>query len=241
MKKFKICTLLLVVILNLIFISSCGYQPIKAYESGHIEDYGSTAGPHHLHVKSDTNIFDIDEVILETYICVRAVKYYHEGNTYEYFDYDQTIPIYTNGIITPVTININYVSFEYILNEEKNNYDLKILNEGTLKNLDPEDVLDGKYEETYTDDYKRIIYKYSEILTIPKECFNRDSGEFCIGTKVNNKYQILIYFSYKMIDENTVQIQFDYEKFKWQANSSTSSESIHHIKKYYNEKEEIEK
>ena len=61
MKKFNICTLLLVVILNLIFISSCGYQPIKTYESGHIEDYGSTAGPHHLHVKSDTNIFDIDE------------------------------------------------------------------------------------------------------------------------------------------------------------------------------------
>ena len=42
-------------------------------------------------------------------------------------------------------------------------------------------------------DKKYCIYKYSEYLTIPKECFNRKSGEFCIGVKIDYLYAVLIY------------------------------------------------
>ena len=240
MKKIKLCTLLLVVILNLMFVSSCyvGYHPSKAYETGALDIRDGMR--HNLHVKSDTDIFDINELKFETYIGVRAIEYYYKGNDLEYLEYfdpDLTIPCYTNGTITPVSISINYISFEYVLNEEQNGLDLKILNEGILKNLDSKEILDGKYTFTFTDDYRRdLIYKYSEYLTIPKECFNRDSGEFCIGVKINNKYSDLIHFFYEMIDENTVQIQFDYEDFKNISKSSIQDHSINDIKKYYAEK-----
>ena len=251
MKKIKLCALLLVVILNLMFVSSCWgisispYKPSKAYESGRIKydwrkDGDCTTV---LHVKSDTNVFDIKEFKLETYFgyfCVLGL------DKIKYFDSDCTIPCYTNDTITPVSISINYVSFEYVLNEEQNGLDLKILNEGMLKKIEPKDILDGKYDCFADENIKEYVYQYSELLTIPKECFNKDSGEFCIGVKINNKYSDLIHFFYEMIDENTVQIQFDYESFKNISASSIQDHSINDIKKYYaekynEEKEEIEK
>ena len=80
MKKLNVCMLLLIVIFNLMFVSSCWveaylpYQPDKPFESGWIRCNQSFPSNAHLLVKSEKNIFNIDDVNLELYIGLVIVK-----------------------------------------------------------------------------------------------------------------------------------------------------------------------
>ena len=247
MKKIKLCALLLVVIFNLMFVSSCWgisispYKPSKAYESGETHgDYNGGRRPFSvIAVKSDTNIFDVNDVNIEVYIGLLRQE-----------DTDKAVH-FSDEIIS---INLSCVSFEYIINEAKKSREISILQEIDLKDKLMEESILKNYTFTVIEGNHIVQYNYSEQINIPKDIFENETGEFCIGFKyskyddfelknfVYTEYRALIHFNYQKLDENTVQIEFDYENFKENDKSfSTIDPSIDHIKSYYEEKYNEEK
>ena len=105
-------------------------------------------------------------------------------------------------------------------------------------------MFDGKYDYDINKDSYDYIYNYSETIIISKECFDKESGEFCIGVKIDYLYSVLIYFRYNKSDENTIQIEFDSENYSQNTNiDAKNARCIEAIKKYYLDKhnEELEK
>lgn len=238
MKKMKLCTLLLVVILNLMFVSSCDmrYHPTKAYESGETHgDYNGGRRPFSvIAIKSDMNIFDVNEVNIEIYIGLLRQEDIDKGVNFS----DEII-----------SINLSCVSFEYIINEDKKSREISILQEIDLKDKLMEESILKNYTFRITEGHHKIEYNYCEKINIPKDIFEKEIGEFCIGFKyskyddfelknfVYTEYRALIHFNYQKLDENTVQIEFDYENFNVNDKSfSTIDPSIDHIEIYYEEK-----
>ena len=246
MKKIKLFALLLVVILNLMFVSSCWiafynpYNPDKAYESGHVQNDAF----HRINtivLKSDKNVFNINEVTLDLYINLDINRTNLDDPEYKFFDIGCSIPCYDNGSILTVPYSINYLFFEY-----KNlNYKtgISILKEGLLVNINSTDVVEGKYKGNLSTKTYEYEYVYNEFITIPSECFDKESGEFCIGVKIDYLYSTLVYFRYNKLEENTIQIEFQYENYKSNNNiNSTLDRCIDQIKQYYlDEHEKIDK
>lgn len=265
MKKLKVCMLLLIVIFNLMFVSSCWiegylpYQPSKAFETGCGRFNPDFATIYDFLIRSDKNIFSIDDVSLE--ISLGLGYYIEEGDKYLYMaslgDEYVDLHIYYNKE-DPIPYSINCVFFEYVNNREglKNPVftgevppfieKLDVFHEVVLKNINIDDVFNDKYGYTIDENSNDYIYNNSEIITIPKECFDKESGEFCIGIKLDYFYTIVFYFRYYKLEENTIQIEFEYENFRYNRDIEVEEKfswEIKALKKYYLDKhnEELEK
>lgn len=250
MKKIKLCALLLVVIFNLMFVSSCWiafynpYNPDKAYETGDsfYPGYEVQYQGCDILIRSEKNIFNIDDVSLELLMGLYFDRFRDDG-----IDENSDGPF-----------SVNCVFFEYVNNREdlKNPVftgevppfieELTIFHEVVLKKINIDDIVNGKYRRTMEENSRHYIYNNSEIITIPKECFDKENGEFCIGVKEDYYYIELFYFRYYKTDENTIRIEFEYENFRHNRDIEVEeifSWEIKALKKYYLDKhnEELEK
>lgn len=234
MKKIKLCALLLVVILNSMFVSSCiidtflPYRAERAYESGWIVGIPSTIKSDLLYmsVKSDVNTFAIDNIELDFYIGL----YTRESVLY-------SIPERIDSI---VSLDIVYLPFYYITTKE-NKVEGIIKDEISIKNISLDDAKTGKYSYD-TDDKYVFRYDYVETLKLPSEYFTEETGRFFVILKcvslVEEKEVLdvstLIYFEYDKIDDNNIKLIFNYNNYKSEDRAGSASRYIlPFIKEYY--------
>ena len=238
MKKLKVCTLLLIVILNLMFVSSCWvgtylpYQPDKAFESGSVKEVSQDPYfKQYIAVKSDIDIFDIDNIFLDVYIGL-----YHQDYVKDYG--------LDNKYSDTISIDIVYLPCGFKINDNQNKK--VILNEYVLKNISIEDAKTGNYT-FYTNESEYVKYNYFETMPLPSNYFSEEEGEFYIFLKNIIKLEngdeiietvserVLIYFKYEKVDDRKIKLRFEYENYSDNKNLGNSPFKVPNcIEEYYN-------
>lgn len=217
MKKIKILLILLITIINLMFMSSCWvagmftiYKPTELFESGYLTNkyrspFEGVSSTPFFAIKSDKNIFDINDVTVDLYIAL-----YEKGE----------VKIY--GKKEYHHVDFVCYTYEYIENEE-GKQEKNILNEKIVRTLSNEEVLN---EDLYVTLYnERVInYKYHEQLTLSEEIFVQNEGYISLTcylynsvdeNSIERKYRDnYIIFKYIKLDDQTIQISFEYENYE---------------------------
>ena len=213
MKKLKLFVILLITVINLMFMSNCWvagmftfYEPTELFESGYVSHFyrapaeGYSYTPFFV-IKSDKNIFDINDITVDLYIALYEKE---EVEIYGREEHNKADFVCT--------------AFEYITNEDGKN-ELSKLNEVIVRSLSKEEILN---DDLFVTLYNTTIvnYKYSEKITLPKELFVQNEGYFYIecnlyNTEIVSNYKhSYIIFEYIKLDEDTIQLRFEYENYE---------------------------
>ena len=168
-------------------------------------------------VKSNKNIFKVDDVNVELYYALYRND--EEGDTrkvgYRQVPYD--------NIVFGIYISNLKDSYEVVnLNNIQDCADYKQLSkEIFIKDITEEEAFDAEYSYGYSHVFDRMLYKHHETINIPKEFFEKEEGlvlirlvSFITPNERSDKYLTMNYayiiLNYEYIDENTVKLEFEY-------------------------------
>lgn len=164
-----------------------------------------------LRAASDSDVFDVNDVTLDIYYGTFLID---EGAKYktEEFQYD-LVAFYVCDGGYEVELNMETTDYKSI-RDAYFVFDIPIGN--VYKDEYAYDLDDGYF-------YDDIVYKCKTNITIPSEFFNKNSDYFSLVFReykydekglvyIPRGQQRRIEISYKILDENTVDLQFDSEK-----------------------------
>lgn len=161
-------------------------------------------------IKSDTNNFSLENVMLELYYGVHNLDYDDFKGVYRHFPGETVffaIYVCDGSEETSIACPMDFEDYKNIENHI------------FLKELSYEDAFTEEYG--YTMDYFGIDYNHHETITIPSDIFTEDSGKFVIKicafnpseeneTAVTSTSVSTLKLNYEKVDEDTVRIIFDY-------------------------------
>jgi len=167
-------------------------------------------------VKSNKNIFKVDDVNVELYYALYRND--EEGDTrkvgYRQVPYD--------NIVFGIYISNLKDSYEVVnLNNIQDCADYKQLSkEIFIKDITEEEAFDAEYSYGYGHFLGNILYKYHETINISKELFVGEEGmilirlvSFMAPNERSDKYVTMKYayiiLNYEYIDDNTVKLEFE--------------------------------
>ncbi len=167
-------------------------------------------------VKSNKNIFKVDDVNVELYYSLYENDEEGDGRKYSYIQelQDQVVVgMYMSNI------NNSYDVLDLIDIYECGDYK-KLSKEIFIKEITEEEAFDAEYNYGYTHVFDRMLYKHHETINIPKEFFEKEEGfivirlvSFITPNEKCDKYLAMKYayimLKYEYIDENTVKLEFE--------------------------------
>ena len=174
MKYKKIVAIILMTVL---YVTGCGFQEEnKFYQAG---DFGYTLTPTEIMVgvKSQTNIFEIDNVSIDLYYGLFDSGYMEK--------YNQDMRNgYTKSVLSdkPILFSLYICAGDYelsILNDQTYEEYSEIENHYYLRSLSEKEAFSDEYG--YTIDRKNgVTYNHCEKIVIPSQFFNKDKGEVVV-------------------------------------------------------------
>jgi len=167
-------------------------------------------------VKSNKNIFKVDDVNVELYYAL--YKNDEEGDARKQ-GYRQEP---TDKILFGLYIsNVKDLNEKYKVHNDQDYIDYKEVKENIfIKEISEEDAFTEKNEYGYGKLFSHIIYEHNEIIKIPKEVLLEENGEiiirivsFTLPNEERSSYRsrkiAYLILSYEYIDENTVKLEFE--------------------------------
>ena len=167
-------------------------------------------------VKSNKNIFKVDDVNVELYYSLYENDEEGESrkNAYGQEPYDKFIlGMYMSNINDSYeVVNLNNI---YECEDYK-----KLSKEIFIKEITEEEVFDKDYSYGFSHIFSKMFYKHHETINLPKDLFVEEEGmilirlvSFITPNERSDKYVTMKYayiiLNYEYIDDNTVKLEFE--------------------------------
>ncbi len=224
-KITAVAVLLLVLISSTLSFVGCDYETPYGYYDPHDFPYHLSSndrlgGNLQMYAISNTDIFNIDDVTFELLYGTHANKYigrqdlkYYEAEDYPYYNDTK----YGGYVFAIYVCRYEYMyEFPKCLDEISN-----ASNHDFLTKIPESEVFSENYGYILRQNIllKNFYFKHKEEITIPKEYFDKQSGEFIIkifcilNNSEDNTYEsaehTYIILNYEKVDEDTIKIDFN--------------------------------
>ncbi len=213
-KRFLICILALS--LSIGILTSCSVRiPDSRFEKGNFVQQFEFAVILPTAAKSNTNTFSIDDVSFEFYYAFNELG---QGPDYEFYDsnYDHFVVVLCvcdiDDFRTSSAFNDYYKPYDDYKNTPYHYY---------IREITDKEVFSDKYSYQIKFDGE-FVYNHSEIVKIPENIFNNETGDFqiilrCFNFNENEAGYIASFafgldFHYEKLDDNTVKLDFEKNK-----------------------------